>query len=295
MINRNRKQLGLAAFITIIVVALFLAFTHAPESNNNVADNDSNNKRITANDKFTGNFNLRGTTTEVESTTAKMKVHKLSKNKKAAKRLLKKTAKYRKKYKDRLPYMITVNRDENFVTVYTLDKNGECTIPYKTFWCSTGLNPEDTPLGTYSIYQRYDWRLMVDGTYAQYAVRIYGQIMLHSVPYTSDSHDSLEYWEYNKIGKPASLGCVRLQAGNIKWIYDNCPDGTIVTIYSQKGEKPLIKIKKIKKIKKKNKNRNWDPTDPQENNPWLKKEPKETTTVAETTTAESKFKINNSF
>lgn len=119
--------------------------------------------------------------------------------------------------------------------------------------------------------------------------------MLHSVPYTSDSYDSLEYWEYNKIGKPASLGCVRLQAGNIKWIYDNCPDGTIVTIYSQKGEKPLIKIKKIKKIKKKNKNRNWDPTDPQENNPWLKKEPEEITTVAETTTAESKFKINNSF
>ena len=78
-------------------------------------------------------------------------------------------------------------------------------------------------------------------------------------------------------------------------IYDNCPDGTIVTIYSQKGEKPLIKIKKIKKIKKKNKNRNWDPTDPQENNPWLKKEPEEITTVAETTTAESKFKINNSF
>ena len=59
MINRNKKQLGLAAFITIIVVALFLAFTHAPESNNNVANNDSNNKRITANDKFTGNFNLK--------------------------------------------------------------------------------------------------------------------------------------------------------------------------------------------------------------------------------------------
>ena len=41
---------GVASRITIIVVALFLAFTHAPESNNNVADNDSNNKRITAND-----------------------------------------------------------------------------------------------------------------------------------------------------------------------------------------------------------------------------------------------------
>lgn len=90
MINRNRKQLGLAAFITIIVVALFLAFTHAPKSNNNVADNDSNNKRITANDKFTGNFNLKETTTEVESTTAKMKVHKLSKNKKQPKDYLRK-------------------------------------------------------------------------------------------------------------------------------------------------------------------------------------------------------------
>ncbi len=66
---------------------------------------------------------------------------------------------------------------------------------------------------------------MVDNTYAQYAVRIQGQIMLHSVPYTSPESDALEYWEYNKLGNVASLGCVRFQVADIKWIYDNCPEG----------------------------------------------------------------------
>ena len=97
---------------------------------------------------------------------------------------------------------------------------------------------------------------MVDGTYAQYAIRIYGPIMLHSIPYTAASHDSMEYWEYNKLGKPASLGCIRLQAGDIKWIYDHCKNGTKVVIY----EKP----------KANDKNRGWDPSDPVKDNPWLK-------------------------
>ena len=66
--------------------------------------------------------------------------------------------------------MIRVNRAENFVTVYGMDYEGKHTIPYKTFWCSTGLDPESTPLGQFKISERYDWRIMVDGSYAQYAV-----------------------------------------------------------------------------------------------------------------------------
>jgi len=139
----------------------------------------------------------------------------------------------------------------------------------------SGVLPEkilrDTPLGTFRIYERYDWRIMVDGTYAQYAIRIYGPIMLHSVPYISDSHDSLEYWEYNKLGKPASLGCVRLRAKDIKWLYDNCKDGTTVVIYSKKNQKPPIPLRPLKKIKKSDKYKDWDPSDPVKSNPWKKK------------------------
>jgi lipoprotein-anchoring transpeptidase ErfK/SrfK len=166
------------------------------------------------------------------------------------------------------PYLIRVNRAENFAVVYGMDKNGQHSIPYKIFICSTGLNEDDTPLGIFEISEKYRWRLMVDGTYAQYAVRIYGQIMLHSVPYTSPTNDSLEYWEYNKLGQAASLGCIRFRVAAIKWIYDNCKEGTKVNVYSESGEVPPLSLPKIKKIKKSNLNSGWDPTDPDAENPW---------------------------
>lgn len=166
------------------------------------------------------------------------------------------------------PYLIRVNRAENFATVYGMDVDGVYSIVYKTFICSTGLIPENTPLGVYKTSDMYRWRLMVDGTYAQYAIRINGQIMLHSVPYTAPSNDTLEYWEYNKLGQPASLGCVRFRVSAIKWIYDNCNVGTTVIIYDEPGESPTIPLKRIKKIKESNPNSNWDPTDPDDRNPW---------------------------
>ena len=169
------------------------------------------------------------------------------------------------------PFEIEINRSENFAVIYGLDSNGQYSIAYKSFWCSTGLNPEDTPLGVFRVSDKYRWRLMVDGTYAQYAMRIHGQIMLHSVPYLEASCDTLEYWEYNKIGKPASLGCVRFKAGVIKWIYDNCEPGTTVVIYDNPGEEPPIELKKLKKLKKSDEKSCWDPTDPDKDNPWKKK------------------------
>lgn len=169
------------------------------------------------------------------------------------------------------PFEIEINRAENFAVIYGLDKDGQYSIAYKSFWCSTGLNPEDTPLGVFKVSDKYRWRLMVDGTYAQYAMRIHGQIMLHSIPYLEASSDTLEYWEYNKLGQPASLGCVRFKAGVIKWIYDNCDPGTTIVIYDNPGEEPPIQLKKLKKLKKSDEKSCWDPTDPDKDNPWKKK------------------------
>jgi len=281
MINKYKQQICFGAF-TIIIVTIFIIMMIR-----------TNNSRII-------DFNQTSVTTTavVESTIPETEMETIGAEteaklpKKQQKKNASKTGEFDNikniesliDFSAKHPYMIRVNRAENFVTVYGMDYEGKHTIPYKTFWCSTGLDPESTPLGQFKISERYDWRIMVDGSYAQYAVRIYGPIMLHSIPYTNGKHDALEYWEYNKLGKPASLGCVRLRVKDIKWIYDNCNDGTKVTIYSEPDEEPEIALPKIKKIKKSNKNKNWDPTDPAKGNPWKNK--KKTITRKKTTTKE---------
>ena len=171
-------------------------------------------------------------------------------------------------YNSKYPYEIYVNRAQNWVMVYGLNYGGNYDIPYKIFVCSVGREGHSTPLGTFTISDKYDWRLMVDGSYAQYAIRIYSGIMFHSVPYYSASKDDLETEEYNKLGEAASLGCIRLSVADVKWIYDNCPEGTTVTIYDDEDETPPLELPEAIKIDEDDANAGWDPTDPDENNPW---------------------------
>ena len=205
------------------------------------------------------------------------------------------TVNYKKliNFKAEHPFYIKVNKKENFAIVYGIDKKGKYSVPYKAFVCSTGREDDFTPNGTFTVSEKYRWRLMVDNTYAQYAVRIQGQIMLHSVPYTSPESDALEYWEYNKLGNVASLGCVRFQVADIKWIYDNCPEGTKVKIYSKANEKSVLPLPEMQKLNESDPRSSWDPSDPDENNPWntdsktSKKKRKKKKKETETTTSYS--------
>lgn len=165
------------------------------------------------------------------------------------------------------PYYIKINRMQNCITVYTPDENGEYTIPYKAMVCSTGLY-NATPSGTYQISTKYRWRELYGGVYGQYATRIHGAILFHSVPYYTKSNDNLCTDKYNKLGQQASMGCVRLTTEDAKWIADNCPSGTSVEIYDDEDPGPLGKPDAVK-IDADDVNRGWDPTDPDENNPWL--------------------------
>ncbi len=166
------------------------------------------------------------------------------------------------------PYIIKVNRAANCITVYGKDANGEYTVPVKAITVSCGKNIEDTPLGEYNTIISYDWRLMFDGTYGHYAYRIVGSTLFHSVPYYTASNDDLEWMEYNKLGSPASLGCVRMTVADAKWLVENCPIGTKVIIYDDASNPgPLGKPETIK-IPSDSPYRGWDPTDPNPNNPW---------------------------
>lgn len=170
--------------------------------------------------------------------------------------------------KDSLPYLIKVNRAQNCITVYKKDETGGYTIPYKAIVCSTGKYVGDTPLGKFKTLRSYEWLLMVDGSYGQFAYRYYGSILFHSVPYFSKNKSDLEYEQFNKLGEPASLGCVRVCVRDAIWLIENCPVGTQVIVYDDNTSPgPLGKPEMIK-IPEDSPNRGWDPTDPDPGNPW---------------------------
>ena len=166
------------------------------------------------------------------------------------------------------PYYIMVNRRANCVTVYGLDENGYYSIPVRAMVCSTGKAGCETPTGTFTVSDHYEWRYMVDGSYGQYAVRFNGSILFHSICYRKKDPSSMMTYEYNMLGNFASLGCVRLQTADAKWIHDNCPKGTKVTVYNADEPGPLGKPDTLVSQISDAQDNGWDPTDPRAENPW---------------------------
>lgn len=164
------------------------------------------------------------------------------------------------------PYLIKVNRRQNVVTVYSRDENGAYTVPVRAFVCSAGRGA-NTPLGTYRTSTKYTWKILVGDVWGQYSTRIVGGVLFHSVPYVEKTKNSLEYWEYNRLGTNRSLGCIRLTVIDAKWIFDNCPLGTTVVIYESSDPGPLGKPS-APRIDTTLSIRGWDPTDPDPGNPW---------------------------
>lgn len=164
-------------------------------------------------------------------------------------------------------YYIKVNYGANAVTIYKKDENGYYSIPVKAMVCSCGTATPKS--GVYKTSKGYEWGTLEGGTFGRYSTRIIGGILFHSVPYTSESEDSLEYWEYDKLGTTASLGCVRLSVADTKWIFDNCEVGTQVEFYTSSDPGPLGKPT-AQKISDNVECRNWDPTDTSSNSPWNK-------------------------
>ncbi len=167
------------------------------------------------------------------------------------------------------PYAISVVRSQNVVLVYALGEDGQHSVLQNAFLCSTGPG---TPTGTYSLSDRYPWRALfrtakvhTPYVYGQYATRITGDILFHSVPYETQDPADLKTEEFNKLGTEASLGCIRLMVAGVKWIYDNCPPGTVVRIYDADT---LPVARPAAPVIDETAGIRWDPTDPDPANPW---------------------------
>lgn len=166
------------------------------------------------------------------------------------------------------PYYIKVNVQANTVTIYKKDGNGNYNIPLKSMICSCGA---ETPVeGTYSLkkYNNWQWKTVSGGAFAQYATQISGDILFQSVPYsTKGDKTTLKYEEYDKLGTICTKSSIALKVIDSKWIYENCPAGTQVTFYTSETPGPLGKPTS-QLITEDELVRGWDPTDPDENNPW---------------------------
>ncbi|EKQ52428.1 MULTISPECIES: L,D-transpeptidase [unclassified Clostridium] len=123
------------------------------------------------------------------------------------------------------PYLINVNLKEQKTYIYKGKADKWQLI--KTFACSTGVNGEDTPSGSFSTKEKGDW--FFSDKYAQggkYWTQITGDILFHSLPFAKDKTTILDY----TMNKPSSHGCIRLSLDDAKWIYSNIPKGSKVII-----------------------------------------------------------------
>ena len=154
------------------------------------------------------------------------------------------------------PYMLKINRVTDTVTVYAQDGANGYVLPVVSFVATTG---DDTPEGTFQIPEKYRWRLMFGDVYTQYAMRITGSYMLHSVIFNQQDKYSLDASTYNNLGVGRSHGCTRLKTGEMKWVYDNCPVGTTVIIYDSEINGPFEAPVLDATIPA---DQNYDPTDP---------------------------------
>jgi len=130
-------------------------------------------------------------------------------------------------------YTLMVDTANQIVRAYTYDENGEYTVLVREMICSTGTSKNPTPLGTTIMpKKRARWGYFPTwDSHAQYLTRIDSANAFHSVLYYQADETLLAIESFEALGTPASHGCVRLYVGDAKWIYDNCSEGTIITVY----------------------------------------------------------------
>lgn len=130
-------------------------------------------------------------------------------------------------------YTLMVDVTNQITRAYTYDENGEYTVLVREMICSTGTKSNPTPLGTTIMpKKRARWGYFPTwDSHAQYLTRIDSANAFHSVLYTAADETTLSVKSFEALGTAASHGCVRLYVSDAKWIYDNCGEGTIITVY----------------------------------------------------------------
>ena len=162
------------------------------------------------------------------------------------------------------PYTVQVDRTNGVMTIFA---DSARTIPVKTIRVSVGLPGTPTPTGRFTLSRSSRWQPLMGPSWGQYGTHVdgagQGGIFVHSVACGQANSFNLPAGEYNKLGYPASHGCIRACVGDAKWVYYNC-NGSVIYIFDGAykaddalkgplGKKPLTPLRGAG---------NYDPTDP---------------------------------
>lgn len=124
-------------------------------------------------------------------------------------------------------YRLEVSLSSQHVLVYQGDRL------LADMLASTGSPHEKTPLGHFHIQaERGVWfysPLYNEGAKYWISFKNHGEFLFHSIP--MDIHQHILKSEAQKLGQPASHGCVRLSLKDAQWLYTHIPNGTDVYIH----------------------------------------------------------------
>jgi hypothetical protein len=124
-------------------------------------------------------------------------------------------------------YKIDVDLTKQVISIYKDDEK------LKQIKCSTGIFGDantETPVGNFD--------LQVKGTFffspkynqgGKYYIKFFSNYLIHSIP--TDKNGNIIEEEKDKLGVPVSHGCIRVPMQESKWIYDNIPIGSAVSIH----------------------------------------------------------------
>lgn len=133
---------------------------------------------------------------------------------------------------DGLPYYLYVEKGSFTLTIYEKDDNGEYTEVYAAYRLAHGGNK--TPAGKYTLTdERERWHDFPDGGTVQYATHYEGRLYIHSPLYATSDPTQMwpKYYDGELgIGKESTGGCLRMVTEAAKFIYENCPEGTVIEI-----------------------------------------------------------------
>lgn len=101
----------------------------------------------------------------------------------------------------------------------------------KTMICSGGTEEKPTPTGEFTTTEKgpvFENKKYKMGAY--YWIKFKDDYLFHSVPFDIENHKFIQE-EIDRLGTPASHGCIRLKLDEVRWMYEMLPLGIKVRIY----------------------------------------------------------------
>lgn len=139
-------------------------------------------------------------------------------------------------------YTIVVDLVNKIVTVYEREGDNAYADIARQSLCTIGASGTGTPAGTWRLNERrrrFGYFSEFD-VYAQYWVNVIGGIYFHSILYTKPQEGYFTRTSFNALGTAASHGCIRMLVEDVRWMYYNCPPGTLVVLTKNKAENPEL-------------------------------------------------------